>query len=145
MANSQERLRARKHYKRFLKDIVEGRPSGTKQRIAREIGATRSFVSQICNPDSIVPLPQHHIEPILQVCEFSEDEVREFMERYKAAHPGRKSGVVATNEESLTIALPKFRSKEQRLAVEDAIIQAAETIVNLALAARSRQQGKPRN
>ena len=56
-AVSQERSRAAvpasaavAAYKRILADVLDRRPSGTRQRLAAALGKNRSFVSQITNP-----------------------------------------------------------------------------------------------
>mgnify|MGYP000606055132 CR=1 FL=1 len=52
--NPQEAVAA---YKRMLADIIEKRPSGTRQRLAAALAKNRSFVSQITNPAYATPIP----------------------------------------------------------------------------------------
>ena len=37
-------------YKAILKRVLDNRPSGTRQRLAKALGKNRSFISQIANP-----------------------------------------------------------------------------------------------
>ena len=43
-------------YKQILKKVLDGRPSGMRQRLAEAIGKNRSFVSQISNSAYQVPI-----------------------------------------------------------------------------------------
>ncbi len=144
MSRLPDRLRARRLYKSLLKDIVEGRPSGTKQRIARAAGSSRSFVSQLLNPDSEVPLPERHVATIMNICEFTEGEAQDFLELYEAAHPKRRSGKLGSDPDSITISLPKFASAEQRRAVEEAILETAEKIIDVTIASNRRKPRRSR-
>ena len=74
-------------YKRMLAEIIERRPSGTRQRLATALAKNRSFVSQITNPAYATPIPANHLAQIFEVCHFSASERREFTRLYAAAHP----------------------------------------------------------
>ena len=76
-------------YKSILQRVMENRPSGTRQRLAGALGKNRSFVSQITNPAYATPIPARHIETIFDICHFSPDERRAFLDAYAAAHPRR--------------------------------------------------------
>jgi hypothetical protein len=76
-------------YKHMLEEILERRPSGTRQRLAAALGKNRSFVSQITNAVYPTPIPANHLEVIFEVCHFSPEERRRFIELYTAAHPRR--------------------------------------------------------
>jgi len=76
-------------YKEVLRDILDRRPSGTRQRIAAAIGKNRSFVSQIANPSYNTPIPAVHVERIMEICHFSPGERDVFLKAYGAAHPRR--------------------------------------------------------
>src|SRR6185369_9819990 len=51
-------------YKNILAQIIENRPSGTRQRLATELGKHRSFVTQITSPIYATPLPARHLATI---------------------------------------------------------------------------------
>lgn len=73
-------------YKKILKDILDLRPSGTRQRLATALGKNRSFVSQMANPGYAMPIPAQHIETMFDVCHFSEAQRKSFFEFYNRAH-----------------------------------------------------------
>ena len=54
-------------YKRVLQQVLENRPSGTRQSLAEALGKHRSFISQITNPNYSVPIPARHIESIFEI------------------------------------------------------------------------------
>ena len=76
-------------YKSILRNVLDRRPSGTRQRLAIALGKNRSFISQISNPVYPVPIPAPHLEIIFEICHFSGAEKREFLECFTRAHPGR--------------------------------------------------------
>lgn len=76
-------------YKAILQRVIDNRPSGTRQRLAGALGKNRSFVSQITNPAYTTPIPARHLETIFEVCHFSPEERRLFLDAYSAAHPQR--------------------------------------------------------
>lgn len=76
-------------YKTVLQKVMETRPSGTRQRLAGALAKNRSFVSQIANPAYATPIPARHLETIFDICHFSPDERRRFLNAYTAAHPRR--------------------------------------------------------
>ena len=76
-------------YKRILKQVLDLRPSGTRQRLAGVLGKNRSFVSQIANPAYPMPIPAQHLETLFEICHFSDAERRGFLDFYRRAHPGR--------------------------------------------------------
>jgi hypothetical protein len=76
-------------YKRILQQVMENRPSGTRQRLAAALGKNRSFITQITNPGYATPLPARHVETIFEICHFSQDDRRAFLDAYTAAHPRR--------------------------------------------------------
>jgi hypothetical protein len=45
-------------YKALLAAVIEKRPSGTRQRLADELGKNRSFVTQIASPAYSIPIPE---------------------------------------------------------------------------------------
>jgi hypothetical protein len=76
-------------YKTMLRDLIDRRPSGTRQRLADAIGKNRSFITQITNPAYSVPVPAQHIPVILEICHITGDERVAFLDAYHAAHPRR--------------------------------------------------------
>jgi len=46
-------------------------------------------VSQISNPAYATPIPARHLEAIFELCHFSAEDRREFLEAYGEAHPRR--------------------------------------------------------
>ncbi len=92
-------------YKKLLKQVLDLRPSGTRQRLAVALGKNRSFVSQIANPSYAMPIPATHLETLFDVCHFSESEKRRFLEAYHRAHPGR-------------VRLVSSRAATRRLSIE---------------------------
>ena len=76
-------------YKTLLGQILERRPSGTRQRLATILAKNRSFISQITNPAYPTPVPASHLDAIFEVCHFSPAEKRQFLEAYGQAHPKR--------------------------------------------------------
>ena len=76
-------------YKRILARVLDNRPSGTRQRLAVELGKNRSFVSQIANPSYSTPIPAQHLDLIFEVCLFPAADRRAFLEAYGRAHPGK--------------------------------------------------------
>ena len=66
------------------KQVLDNRPSGTRQRLAKALGKNRSFISQIANPAYPVPIPAQHLETMFELCHFSQDERRDFPRRLPA-------------------------------------------------------------
>src|ERR1700682_4742641 len=85
-AGSQELIAA---YKAILRDVLDRRPSGMRQRLAEALGKNRSFITQIANPAYQTPIPAQHVQPIIQICHFSVQERDRFLEAYQTAHPRR--------------------------------------------------------
>lgn len=91
-------------YKTILKRVLDNRPSGTRQRLAKALGKNRSFISQIANPAYPVPIPARHLEAIFEICHFSQDDRRDFLAAYARAHPRRLS-LVGPVRRSRTISV----------------------------------------
>jgi hypothetical protein len=86
---SEDRATEVEGYKTLLRNVLDRRPSGTRQRLANALGKNRSFVSQISNPAYPVPIPAPHIEIIFDVCHFSPAERQAFLDAFQRAHPNR--------------------------------------------------------
>jgi hypothetical protein len=74
-------------YKTILRNVLDQRPSGTRQRLATALGKNRSFISHMCNPAYPVPIPAPHLEIIFEICHFPAADKRAFLESFKRAHP----------------------------------------------------------
>src|SRR5690606_28470466 len=79
-----------RRYKLILQRVLDGRPSGTRQRLATALGTNRSFISQISSTSYKVPIPAHHVETILEICRFSPADRAEFLRAYDEAHPNQR-------------------------------------------------------
>lgn len=101
-------------YKGILQQVLDARPSGTRQRIASALGKNRSFVSQIANPTYATPIPARHLDLIMEICHFSLVDKTAFLEAYAKAHPRRLSLVGARPRvRPHTIFLPDFGDAER--------------------------------
>lgn len=85
--SSAARIAAIHAYKTILRDVLDKRPSGSRQRLATSLGKARSFISQITNPAYGIAIPAQHLPLIFEVCHFSASEKKEFMAAYQTAHP----------------------------------------------------------
>ena len=133
---SGNKAEAVKTYKRLLRDAIERCPAGTKRRIAEQTGTSRSFVSQISNPDYSVPIPGRHVDAVLQLCALSEEEETAFREAHRAAHPPAGRNADSNSRNEMRIPLPRFENAEQRRKTEEAIRSSAETIISLMVGER---------
>ncbi|WP_395687425.1 hypothetical protein [Aestuariivirga sp.] len=99
-------------YKRMLAEILERRPSGTRQRLATALAKNRSFVSQITNPAYPTPIPVNHLASIFDLCHFSPSERQEFVRLYAIAHP-RKRIAETGSAGVVSVHLPDMGSEVQ--------------------------------
>lgn len=76
-------------YKTILRNVLEQRPSGMRQRLATALGKNRSFVSQMCSPAYPAPIPAQHLEIIFEICHFPPAEKQAFLDAFHRAHPNR--------------------------------------------------------
>ena len=91
-------------YKTILKRVLDNRPSGTRQRLAKALGKNRSFISQISNPAYPVPIPVQHLETMFELCHFSLADRCDFLAAYRRAHP-RRLVVVHTSQRTRIVSL----------------------------------------
>jgi hypothetical protein len=106
-------------YKTILKRVLDNRPSGTRQRLARALGKNRSFISQIANPAYPVPIPVQHLETIFELCHFSQDERRDFLAAYRRAHPRRLALVHAVPRTRIvSLSVPDLGDAKRNRAVD---------------------------
>lgn len=120
-------------YKKILSDVIDRRPSGTRQRLAAALGKNRSFVSQITNPTYAVPIPAVHLDIIFEVCHFSLEERRNFISAYLLAHPNRPAPIHAAHKvKAHTVYLPDLgdddRNARLHTLVSDFVRQVAKLL-----------------
>ncbi len=121
-------------YKNLLRDYIDRRPSGTRQRLAAALGTHKSFISQITNPAYRIPLPAQHIETIFKICHFASEERTAFLAAFRAAHPGQAGALESGSTQGariLEIEIPPLRDPERQAQVAEAIREAAQIIITL--------------
>jgi hypothetical protein len=121
-------------YKRLLAEVLDRRPSGTRQRLAGALGRNRSFITQITNPAYPVPVPAQHVPVILEVCHFSPAERQAFIDAYHAAHP-RRPVVVARGPATRRISLdvPDLGDAKRNRAFEDLLEEMVRRLAQIVL------------
>lgn len=120
-------------YKKILSDVIDRRPSGTRQRLATALGKNRSFVSQITNPSYAVPIPAAHLDIIFEVCHFSAEERKTFIAAYLLAHPNRPAPIHAAHKvKAHTVFLPDLgdddRNARLHTLISDFVRQVAKLL-----------------
>lgn len=121
-------------YKQILANVLENRPSGTRQRLAAALGKNRSFVSQIANPAYATPIPSQHLDLIFEVCLFPHHEREIFLDAYARAHPGRLQRARPRKEHRLrpvTVYLPDLENEKKNQALDKLITDLALRIAKL--------------
>lgn len=119
-------------YKAIFAAVIDKRPSGTRQRLADELGKNRSFVSQITSPAYSIPIPAKHLPAIMTVCHFAPAERDRFLAAYERAHPGKAplpEGFRRTRH--LSIAVPDLGDDKQNGALDRAIAEFVQRIAGL--------------
>lgn len=117
-------------YKRLLAEIIDRRPSGTRQRLATALAKNRSFVSQITSPSYTTPIPANHLDAIFAVCHFSPAEKREFTRLYQAAHPKKQLGLIQERE-MLNVQLPDLGDDDKNRKLHGLVSGFVRQIVKL--------------
>jgi len=120
-------------YKKLLNDVIDRRPSGTRQRLAAALGKNRSFVSQITNPSYAVPIPAPHLSTIFEICHFSAADRREFLDAYARAHPRRKEipGGHPHRMRTITVSVPDLGDAKKNRALEETLADLARRLARL--------------
>lgn len=123
-------------YKSVFQQLINMRPSGTRNKIAQALGANKSFVSQITNPSYSVPIPAKHLETIFDVCHFSLKEKEAFLQHYTAAHPNYHYRIETNNEEptkqtKLVLDVPVLSDPLDQGRVEELVRDFARQVFNL--------------
>ena len=120
-------------YKQLLQAVLENRPSGTRQRLARALGTNRSFASHISNPSYPMPIPAQHVDTILEICHFSQAERAAFLAAYARAHPGRREPLGgAPRTRVLAVNVPDLGSPRKNRMVDQMVTEFARQIGRLA-------------
>lgn len=120
-------------YKSVLSDVIEQRPSGTRQRLADALGKHRSFITQITSPAYATPIPSKHLAAIFSVCHFNAQERDAFLVAYRNAHPGKAFAdgeLRRTRHISLTV--PDLGDAKQNAALDRAIHEFIHRITSIA-------------
>jgi hypothetical protein len=131
-AARQERVAA---YKTVLRQCIDRRPSGVRQRIARALGTHRSFVSQITNPSDPTAVPARHVPTILDLAHATAEERGHFAKAYEAAHPGALASVESRDggaRRTLTVEIPALADPAAQAALEDLIRSTAQRLAAIA-------------
>lgn len=121
-------------YKGYLRDCIDRRPSGLRQKLAAALDKHKSFISQITNPGYAVPIPAGDLETIFEVCHLAPEERRRFLDLYARAHPrlAPRRGGKAAAAHRIHIDLPAFSDVATTLEVETLIREFAARVVRLA-------------
>ena len=116
-------------YKSILKDVLDQRPSGMRNRLAEALGKNRSFVSHITSPAYDTPIPAGHLKTIFGLCHFSRDERRRFLDAYRIAHPrSREAEPRVQRARPVSVRLPDFGDEALNLKVEQLLQTFADEI-----------------
>ncbi|WP_210404751.1 hypothetical protein [Hahella sp. CCB-MM4] len=119
-------------YKSILNDVINERPSGTRQRLAEALNKNRSFISQITNPGYSTPIPVKHLEIIFDICVFSPNQKEQFLDLYHKAHPKR---VIAADGEhrmrKISVNMPHFKDEAANKLAEKLLQQYADGMSKL--------------
>ena len=119
-------------YKSLLRDVIDRRPSGTRQRLADAIGKNRSFITQITNPSYSVPVPAQHLPVIFEICHFSPSEKEAFLAAYHDAHPQRLLLVKGTRRmRHVSIDVPDFGDPTRNRRFEQTLKTMIQNLVAL--------------
>jgi hypothetical protein len=120
-------------YKSYLRDCIDRRPSGLRQRLAVALDKHKSFISQITSTGYSVPIPAGDVTTILEVCHLSPEERRAFLALYRRAHPRQAPGAGnGPAPHRIHIDLPAFADVATALEVETLIRDFAARVTRLA-------------
>ena len=119
-------------YKTILRNVLNQRPSGTRQRLATVLGKNRSFVTQISNPAYSVPIPAPHLEIIFEICRFSPAEKSSFLDAFTRAHPNRHIQVRSGSSlRSLRLEVFNFGNAEKNREFDEMVREMARRLSRL--------------
>jgi hypothetical protein len=119
-------------YKTILRNVLDQRPSGTRQRLATALGKNRSFVTQISNPAYSVPIPAPHLEIIFEICRFSPVDKSAFLDAFTRAHPNRHIEVRSGSSlRSLRLEVFDFGNAEKNREFDELVREMARRVYRL--------------
>ena len=119
-------------YKRLLQDVLNQRPSGTRQRLSDALGKHRSFVTQMTSPSYPTPIPQRHLPTILSVCHFTPEERDEFLAAYRVAHRGKLDLAEAMPRmRHLNLLVPDFGDGKANAEFEKAVSEFVASMAHI--------------
>ena len=120
-------------YKLTLRQFIDRRPSGIRQKIAEVTGTHKSFISQITNPADGTPLPARHIDAIFEVCHLSQEERSTFLEQYRSAHAehARVGHRPRRHMRTLHIQIPVLEDSRKQEALESIIRDTVRRLCSL--------------
>jgi len=119
-------------YKTILRNVLDQRPSGTRQRLATALGKNRSFISHISNPAYPVPIPAPHLEVIFDICHFPLAEKRAFLDAFMRAHPNRLKQVRGgPSLRSLRLDVFDFGDAEKNREFDELVRETARRLARL--------------
>jgi hypothetical protein len=117
-------------YKAVLRKVLDSRPSGTRQRLAATLGKNRSFVSQIANPAYPVPIPAQHIDAMFEVCHFSQEERRTFLDLYAKAHPHRVDPARrGPRMRTITLSVPDLQDARKNRVLDEMVVDVVRRLM----------------
>jgi hypothetical protein len=107
-------------YKSILRDCIDQRPSGLRQKLAQILGTHKSFISQITNPRDPTPIPARHLKTIIKVCHLGPADQAGFLAAYAEAHPRRKAVQAGSYQhyKTLHIQIPVLPDAAKQEALE---------------------------
>jgi hypothetical protein len=123
-------------YKTILRDCIDRRPAGLRARIATALGKHKSFVSQLTNPIYPMPVPARHIETIFEICHFSAEERRTFLDAYTRAHPERTpdaapEGGAPPGRKTISLEIPDLGNPRKQRQLEALLREFIERLGDL--------------
>lgn len=119
-------------YKTILRNVLNQRPSGTRQRLAGALGKNRSFISHISNPANPAPIPAPHLDLIFEICHFSPADKRAFLDCFDLAHPSRpRRSRESPTLRTLKIEVPDFANAKKNRAFDELIRDTAQRFARL--------------
>jgi hypothetical protein len=138
-----ERVRA---YKRILEQVLATRPSGTRLKLANALGKNRSFVSQIANPAYSTPIPAQHLPTIFDVCHFTAEKRRVFLDAYTLAHPRRHyPNRDKSHQRSIAVTVPDLGDPGRNRAIDEMVADFARKLCHMAqvVQLQTKEESKP--
>ena len=115
-----------KVYKDRLSNLIDMRPSGTRQRLADALGKHRSFVTQMLSASYATPVPARHLPTIFSVCHFNAQERQSFLEAYRRAHPEKATDIPAgKSTRSINLLVHDLGDKRKNEKFDEALAEFA--------------------